>query len=66
MFINFVNFYQPFIPDFNKIIVLFILILKIIRFSNLASKVLEVNNNEIVKNEDKANKTVKNYLNLKS
>lgn len=62
--IEFANFYQCFIQDFNQLAVSLISIFKITKSSNLASKVFGFNNNEIVNSgdidSDRTNKPVRN------
>ena len=67
VFIGFANFYQYFIQDFSKIAALFTLLLKAIESSNLALKILKVNNNKIVGVSDRTNGMVINlFKNKKS
>ena len=61
MFISFANFYQRFIQGFNKIVILFIFLLKIIGLLNLALKVFGANDNKIINsNNGRINKIVVN------
>lgn len=65
--INFANFYQYFILDFDRIIIPFILILKRTESSKpLAPKAFKTNDNEVIRdNSSKANETVKNLSKFK-
>ena len=61
MFIGFANFYQHFIKNFSKIATLLTFLLKTIRLSNLISKALKADDNEVVNSGNvRANKTVVN------
>ena len=44
----------------NRIVILFIFILKIIKLSDLALKTIKANENEVVRSDDRANKIVIN------
>ena len=56
MFISLSNFYQRFIQSFNKIAILLILLLKIIRLLDLALKTFRIDNKRIIEVDNKTNK----------
>ena len=68
VFITFANFYQCFICDFSKIVILLTLIFKTTRLSKiLASRAFEIDSNEVIigSNDGRADKTLKNFSKYK-
>ena len=60
VFINFANFYWRYIQDFSKIAVPFILILKTTKSLDLALRILEVDDHELIRSGDKIDEIIRN------
>ena len=61
LFIDFANFYQHFIRDFSRIIILLIFLLKTTKLLNSVYKAFKADNNKIVdSSSNRANKTAVN------
>ena len=62
MFIGFINFYQRFIKDFNRIAISLIFLIKTTGSSNLALKAFKSDDNKIVGVDGRTNRTVVNLF----
>ena len=62
VFIGFANFYWHFIQNFSRIAAPLTLLLKVMGSSDLALKVFKADDNKIVEDDNRANKTVVNLF----